>query len=394
MTHVLTSEKSFTMHFISSFHAFPVPIGWFLFLCSAMLSTLVAGDDQRQEEMEEIDYYAVLGLNEDATAKDIRQKFRELSRKYHPDVARTAEAREMFTKISRANEVLSDKKKRRMYDMRGEEGLRQLQRAEASGNSGQSNSIFSQLFSMRNQQFKGQNSEATFRVPLETVYTGGRQVLSLNKQKVCTQCKGTGAEKNSGTVTCPRCRGHGVLIQRMQLGPGMYQEMRHTCPSCGGKGHVVKKQCSACHGRRVVRADVELVLDVEAGIPEGHTVTFEMEADESPDLIPGDFLLHVRTQPHDRFSRRENGVDLDTTLTVTLKEALLGFERSFPHLDGKEFTVRAEGVTPYGTVLKLSGKGMPRHHVPSERGDLYVKVLFDMPAFLTDSQRKELEEHL
>nr|CCC96151.1 hypothetical protein, unlikely [Trypanosoma congolense IL3000] len=129
-------------------------------------------------------------------------------------------------------------------------------------------------------------------------------------------------------------------------------------------------------------------------MPEGHVVTFEMEADESPDLIPGDLLLSVRTKPHPTFSRRSNNVDLDMKLVVSLKEALLGFKRRVKHLDGTEFSVSATGVTQYGTVIKVRGKGMPRYGAPMQHGDLYVEVLFDMPNMLSEEQKKDLREHL
>ncbi|KAF5222892.1 hypothetical protein ECC02_003978 [Trypanosoma cruzi] len=353
-----------------------------------------AGARAPAEEEEEVDYYAVLGLTENAAEKEVRQKFRELSRKYHPDVAKTEEAKAMYGKINRANEVLTDKKKRRMYDMRGEEGLRQLERALAQNEQGHSMDPFARLFGMGGGgNLRGSDSQSTLHVELEDVYKGTQRSVVLGKQKVCTKCKGTGASRGSGVTTCSHCRGHGVVIQRLQLGPGMYQDIQQACPHCQGQGRIAKHKCPACNGKKVVRGEVTLTIDIEQGIPEGHKVTFEMESDESPDLIPGDLIMTVLTKPHPRFSRRPNGLDLDMSLTVTLKEALLGFERRVEHLDGTEFLVEATGVTPYGKVLKVRGKGMPRHHMPSEKGDLYVKVMFELPSFLTEAQRKEIEEN-
>ncbi|RNF12074.1 chaperone DnaJ protein [Trypanosoma rangeli] len=342
-----------------------------------------------------MDYYAVLGLTEKATEKEVRQKFRELSRKYHPDVTRSEEAKVMYSKINRANEVLSDKKKRRMYDMRGEEGLRQLERALAQNDQGHSLDPFARMFGMGGGgNLRGSNSEGKLYVDLEDVYRGGQKAFVFSKQKVCTKCKGNGAAKSSGVTVCSHCRGHGIVIQRLQLAPGMYQEVQQACPHCQGQGRVAKHKCPACNGNKVVRGDVTLTMDIEQGIPEGHKVRFEMEADESPDLVPGDLIMTVLTKPHPRYSRRSNGLDLDASLTVTLKEALLGFDRRMKHLDGTEVLVHATGVTPYGKVLKIHGKGIPRHHLPSEKGDLYVKVMFELPKFLTEAQKREIEEHL
>ncbi|CBH18767.1 chaperone protein DNAj, putative [Trypanosoma brucei gambiense DAL972] len=368
----------------------------FLFVSFACLgfAPVVHSHDDSGDGADEIDYYAVLGLTPEATDREVRQRFRELSRKYHPDVSSGGDAREMFSRITRANEVLSDKKKRRMYDMRGEEGLRQLKRLEAESGGGQFGSI-SQLFRHHAaRRLRGKNTEATLHLPLDVVYTGGRRTVTINKQKVCTKCRGTGAKRPSGLKTCEHCGGHGILRQRLQLAPGMFQEIRQTCPYCGGRGSIMKERCGVCGGNGVHRADVELTVDIDAGMPEGHVLSFEMEADESPDTIPGDLLLSVQTKKHPRFSRRANDVDLDMTLVVTLKEALLGFQRRVEHLDGSEFFVNETGITQYGAVLKVPGKGMPRHNVPSEFGDLYVKVLFEMPDMLTKEQREELAEHL
>ncbi|KAH9578877.1 Chaperone DnaJ [Trypanosoma melophagium] len=347
-----------------------------------------------EQEGEEMDYYAVLGLTEKATDREVRQKFRELSRKYHPDVASTEEARAMYSRISRANEVLSDRKKRRMYDMRGEEGLRQLERAVAQGNSGgQAMNPFARLFGMNpGGNVRGPNSEGAIHVTLEKVFAGGEVDFVIEKQKVCGGCKGTGAQPGGGMTTCRTCGGGGVVVQRLQLGPHMHQDVRQTCPACRGRGRVARESCRRCGGARVVRGEVQLKLMVERGVEEGHTVVFEMEADESPDVVPGDLHMVIHTYPHPRFSRRRNNIDLDTNITVTLKEALIGFNKAIPHLDGTNTNVKATGVTPYGTVLRLRGMGMPKHNTPSERGDLYVKVLFELPKTLTEEQKKEIEE--
>lgn len=375
-----------------------------LLLCVVCFTTSIAaffsrgeraGAHHRAAEEEDVDYYAVLGLSEQATEKEVRQKYRELSRKYHPDVSNSEASRALYSQINRANEVLSDKKKRRMYDMRGEEGLRQLEQAEAREQQGHGMDPFARLFGMGGGggNVRGPNSEGTLEVNLEDVYQGGQTVFTFNKQKVCTKCKGSGAAKGSGVTACSHCRGHGVVVQRLQLAPGMYQEMQKACPKCQGQGRMAKHRCPACNGNKVFRGDVTLKIDIERGIPEGHTVKFEMESGESPDLIPGDLILTLTTRPHPRYARRANEVDLDTTLTVTLSEALLGFERRVAHLDGSEVVVQATGVTPHGTVLRIRGKGMPRYQTPSEKGDLYVTVLFELPKFLTEAQKKEIEEY-
>lgn len=346
----------------------------------------------------ELDYYKVLQLEdrrEDATMQDIRQQFRRLSRLYHPDVAKTAEDRAKYTDVNRAYEVLSDARKRKVYDMRGEEGLQLLARLDGGGGGGGGGNPFAQMFGLDPaQQLRGPDLHLNVHIDLQYFFTGGEVPLTLEKQMVCNRCKGRGAERGTPIVTCKYCGGRGAERRRIQLAPGFFQDIEQRCPHCNGAGSQPKSLCPVCHGHKVVRGDRHLVLEVEKGMPEGHQLKFEMEAEEHPDRLPGDLKLTLFASPHPRFSRRENNLDLDANLTLTMKQALLGFEKELLHLDGVERVVvsRPRGtISQQGDVIKISGKGMPKLHVPSERGDLYVHLNFVLPEYLTDEQRRLIE---
>jgi DnaJ-related protein SCJ1 len=348
----------------------------------------------------EVDYYKVLNLDskrEAATEKEIRQEFRRLSRLYHPDVANTEEDKAKYSEVNRAYEVLSDKRKRKVYDMRGERGLEQLEQLDRTKDQpGGGMNLLTQLFDMRaDDGLRGPNMEVETRVDLSKVFTGAQEPVLVHKHKVCHRCKGTGADNTAPIVTCNMCGGRGVLHQRIQIAPGMVQEIQQQCPSCGGGGKKPERVCPVCHGKKVVYGSSTVTLELEPGMEEDHVLKFEMEAEETPDRLPGDLLVHVRTHPHPLFARRRNQLDLDTSLTLTLKEALLGFERHITHLDGQEqVAVRRDAPSPYGTVVRVPGKGMPKLHVPSERGDLYVHLRYDFPERLTDEQKALIEKLL
>ncbi|KAG5494894.1 hypothetical protein JIQ42_02510 [Leishmania sp. Namibia] len=366
------------------------------------------GSGQRPEEQSEearhapeVDYYKVLqleGKREAATEKDIRQQFRRLSRLYHPDVAKTEEDKAKYSQVNRAYEVLSDKRKRKVYDMRGERGLRQLEeRDRAKDTPGGGMNPLAQLFGMREDDgLRGADMELEAKVDLAKVFTGGQEVFKISKHKLCRACKGSGADATAAIAQCQRCGGSGVLRQRIRFAPGMIQEVHQKCPACGGEGRRPERVCSVCGGKRVVYGSSTVVLELEPGIAEDHVLKFEMEGEESPDRLPGDVIVHVHTLPHSVFTRRRNQLDLETSLTLTLKEALVGFDRNITHLDGVEQVrvQRRDTVSPYGTVLRLPGKGMPKLHVPSERGDLYVRLHYDMPGRLTEEQRNLVEKLL
>eukprot|EP00331_Platyophrya_macrostoma_P024763 CAMPEP_0176440590 /NCGR_PEP_ID=MMETSP0127-20121128/20665_1 /TAXON_ID=938130 /ORGANISM="Platyophrya macrostoma, Strain WH" /LENGTH=373 /DNA_ID=CAMNT_0017825151 /DNA_START=37 /DNA_END=1158 /DNA_ORIENTATION=- len=344
------------------------------------------------------DLYEVLGLQDlrdEATEKDIKRQFRALSKQYHPDLNPTEDARKKFAEINRANEILSDKKKRKMYDMRGEEGLKQLERAnEMQGRGDPFGGLFGGLFGgQQQQQVKGQNSQLTVDIPLADIYNGKTHSFTIQKQKVCRKCKGTGAASGSDYAVCKHCNGQGHVVQRIQLAPGFVQQVQQPCPHCGGQGKQIKKKCPECKGNKVVRGSSTLTLEVERGMRDGHQVVFEMEADQSPDLIPGDVILVVKSKNNDVFQRKGD-LDLTTTVTLTLREALLGFKKSITHMDGRQVDVSRDGVTQFGTVVKIAGEGMPKHNIPAEKGDLYVTYEFVLPRKLAGAVKEAFEEIL
>lgn len=337
---------------------------------------------------EDVDYYAVLGLEkerEDATEADIKRQYRKLSKQYHPDLHPTEEARATYVKVQRANEVLSDRRKRKIYDMKGDEGLKQLETAGA--NAGRHEDPFMRLFGMGGgQQTKGQNMQLRLEVPLADVYNGNSHQITINKQKLCKTCRGSGAASKSDLVKCDKCKGKGAIMQRIQLAPGFVQQAQTQCPKCGGTGKMISRPCGACGGHKVTRGDTPLSVEIERGIPDGHDITFEMEADQSPDLIPGDVIIKVAIRDDDRFKRRGN--DLLTTVRLSLEDALVGFTKTIQHMDGHPVVVSEKGVTQHGTKRRIAGEGMPIHNVPSEKGELEVTYEFDMPKRLTAEQEE------
>lgn len=354
-----------------------------LFLTALLTLVIFAGVALGDE-----DYYDVLGLEakDESSERDIKTAWRKLSKQYHPDL-KGESTREQYVKIQRAYEVLSDRKKRKIYDMRGEEGLKQL---EQQANQPQRQDPFAMFFGGGNggQANRGQNVDMMLLVTLEDIYNGAAHSVKLTKQKLCRQCKGTGADSKSDFKKCKHCDGRGVVTQRIQLAPGFVQQAQQPCPHCGGKGQVIKKKCRSCGGAKVVKAEQTLSIDIEQGTPENHQLVFDMEADQTPDMIPGDIVFTVVSEPHPTFVRKGN--DLLMTLKISLKEALLGVSKLFKHLDGHEFEVDQEGVIQFGQKLKIASEGMPVHNVPSEKGDLIVTFEVQLPSHLTPVQEEEL----
>lgn len=342
---------------------------------------------------DEDDYYEILGLGEerdDAAERDIKSAWRKLSKQYHPDL-KGESTRELYQKIQRAYEVLGDRKKRKVYDMRGEEGLKQLQN---SNNQQASMDPFAQLFGFGGGQQgganKGQNLNMLMLVTLEDMYNGAAHSVKFAKQKLCRACRGTGAATKGDMVTCPHCKGSGTEMQRIQLAPGFVQQVQQPCSHCGGKGKKIGKKCPTCSGAKVVKSTMTLGVDIEQGTPENFDLVYDMEADQQPDQLPGDVIFTVSSVPHDVFQRK--GDDLYMTQKLSLKEALLGFDKVFKHLDDHEVELNSENVIQHNTVQTLEGEGMPKHHVPSEKGKLFVTYNVELPSFISAQQRGKIEE--
>lgn len=336
------------------------------------------------------DYYAILGLStagEDATEREIKSAWRQLSKKHHPDVSGEAD-REAYQRIQRAYEVLGDRRKRKVYDILGVEGLKKLEQPQQQ----QQQHPFMQLFGGKAQSDRGEDMNLVLQISLEDVYSGVDHSVRFSKTKICRVCRGTGAKSPKHIVRCPHCRGVGRILSRVQLAPGFIQQVEQLCGHCKGSGTHVSAKCPTCKGLSVVRGDVTISVDIEAGIPEGHVLTYELEANQEPGRVPGDVLVTVVTAPHPRFERR--GIDLHLTMKLTLKEALLGFEKIVPHLAGRTVVIDEEQPVHHASVRRIAGEGMPKHHVPSERGDLVITYEVEFPVVLTEAQREGLEKAL
>ena len=358
------------------------------------------------------DYYTLLGVSKDASTRDLKKAYRNLSKKYHPDKNPGDESvAQKFVEIADAYDALSDAETRKIYDQYGHEGVQQHKQGGGARPAQNPFDLFSRFFGGGGHfghgggERRGPNMDARVQVPLRDFYNGAEHEIRIEKQAICVACEGSGSADGT-TEQCGRCNGQGVVIQKAQLAPGIFQQMQMGCDVCGGKGRTVKHKCKTCGGNRVVREGETHTLVVEKGAPKGHRVVFENEADESPDYVAGDLVVTLAemeprigdgSEKNDRvdgnFFRRK-GNDLFWREVLGLREAWMGdWTRNLTHLDGhvvKLSRKRGETLQP-GHVEVVAGQGMPifHHETGPEFGDLHVEYTVVLPDQMDKGMEKE-----
>lgn len=305
--------------------------------------------------------YETLGVEKSADVKEIKKAYRKLAVKHHPDKGGD-EAK--FKEVSAAYEILSDPEKRAKYDKFGLDGI------SDDGGSGRSpDDIFSMFFGGgggrgRSGPRKGEDVNHPIKVSLEDLYNGKTVKLAINRQVLVGE-----------SSVCPECDGQGVVVELRQIALGMVQQVQKRCTNCNG-GYI----CETKKERKVL----EVIVD--KGMRNGQKVTFRGMADEKPNMEPGDINFIVQEKEHSLFKRK--GADLLITKTLSLNEALCGFEFVINHLDGREIVIKSRpgevikpetnGSAPF--VKIVSGEGMPSHGNPFVKGNLYVLFRVEFPS--------------
>jgi molecular chaperone DnaJ len=383
------------------------------------------------------DYYEILGVKKSASADDIRKAFRKLARKYHPDVnPGDKAAEEKFKALSEANDVLSDPKKRKIYDQLGFysdnidpaaaeayarggptgaggfggfpggqpgaggqgfdfsgfdfgdmfEGARG-QRSAGSG--GGFRDIFSSMFGGRGgaaaQQGPepGSDLEYQVNVPFWTAIRGGVMRLNIQRQDVCGNCHGSGHIELPGV--CPQCHGKGTIEQT-----GGRMKFNMTCPRCGGTGKNVSA-CPICHGEGVVVRSEPLEVRIKAGTRDGQRIRIPGKGNAGAHGgSAGDLYVIIRAENHPIF--RREGDDIYVAVPVTATEAALGAKIEVPTIDGRALLKVPPG-TQSGQKLRLREKGVPSATKEGVRGDEIVEVKITVP-MPRDERTKELLREL
>lgn len=347
------------------------------------------------------DYYDVLGIARDASGDEIKQAYRKLARKHHPDVSHDKNEAELrFKTINEAYEVLSDPGKRAQYDRFGVvtngagAGPGQADFGFGAGSFGD---IFDMFFG--NVRAGGQTRHAgpqrgsdlryDLEITLPEAFAGTSKDIHFNHLAECDVCSGTGARPGTLVTPCDRCNGSGVMraVRHTPLGQIVTQA---TCTRCEGEGHVIEHPCEACAGRGRRELERRLTVKVPAGVDDGSRIRIggsgEAGTRGGP---PGDLYVYLSVAPHPIFKR--DGLDTYSDVPVSFPQAALGGPMTVHSLEG-EVEVNLSPGTQAGTMLRLRGRGMPSVR-GAHRGDHHVTIHVMVPTKLNKHQRELLEEY-
>jgi len=315
--------------------------------CSLILRAVAFASLAGLLHSSDLDHYEALEIDDAAVEADIKKAYRKLSIKYHPDKNPSEAWR--FDAIREAYEVLSDPKKRVLYDTGGMETVKQAEQGKVQA---------------------GDNIQIEVPVTLADLYRGAQRKARARRRIVCRRCRQRrDPEKCKGCGACPS-----TFHMQNTLRNNMIYRNRVEVPS--------KEDCRM--------ETTELDVAVEQGANDKDRVFFKNQASQMPGQIPGDIIVSLKRSDTGNAKFKRVGDDLRFPLEISLREAMLGFKRRIRHLDDHIVEVSSESVTRHGQVIRIGGEGMPVKDTPSAFGDLDLVVSVNFPAQFTENERKEI----
>ncbi|KAL4450637.1 hypothetical protein ABPG77_000993 [Micractinium sp. CCAP 211/92] len=365
----------------------------------------------------ERDFYQILGVSRDADKKTIKSAYRQLARKFHPDVNKEADAEDRFKDISAAYEVLSDDEKRGIYDRFGEQGLKGgFAGAGAGGMGGMGDfsnpfDIFETFFGggmgggmggfggmgagsarARNRPVPGDDQRYDLRLDFTEAVFGCSKEIEVSRLEDCSTCTGSGVKQGTTPTTCSTCKGAGQVVQAVRTPLGMFQQVA-TCPTCGGTGEQ-STPCGTCQGDGRVRGSKRISLRVPPGVDEGSRLRVRGEGDAGRrNGEAGDLYVFISVKPHPEL--RREGATIHSDVEISYVDAILGTTVKVTTLGTSELSqvdLKIPAGTQPGTTLVMSKRGVPKLGTANARGDHLVHVKVKIPKSISGEEKKLMEQ--
>jgi len=346
------------------------------------------------------DYYEVLGVDKSANKDEIKKAYRKLALKYHPDKNKgDKSAEEKFKEASEAYHVLSDDKRKANYDQFGHAAFQGAGGQGGFGNFDFSSSfsdIFEDVFgdfgfgsSGRSRRGRSNNRGNDLRydisIDLDDAFTGTEKKINYTTYKKCKTCSGSGSKPGSKPSSCSYCGGQG----RVRSSQGFFT-IQQTCPECGGEGEKITNPCNNCSGAGKIQSNESVSVKIPKGVDDGTRIRIAGKGEAgSKGGTSGDLYLFISVEPHNIFKRSEENLYYE--LPISFTDAALGATVEVPSIDGGKTKIKIPSGTQSGKQLRLKGKGMPVLK-RSIFGDLYIRIVTEVPTSLTKRQKELLAE--
>ena len=364
--------------------------------------------NKKERIMADKNYYDILGVNKNASDDEIKKAYRNLAKKYHPDLnPGNAEAAEKLKEVNQAFSVLSDKTKKQNYDTYGSETGPQGFGGFGGGFSGFDASdfggfgdIFSNIFGgggfggssrARKTSMATQGADIQVKIKLSFVEAafGCKKSISLTRSETCNTCKGTGAKNGTELTTCSKCKGTGVVRQTQN---SIFGQMisESVCPDCHGSGKMIKEKCPHCSGAGITRENRSIELNIPGGIDNNQVLTLRGQGEAGRNGGPaGDIQILIQVENHKTLKRE--GFDVFEDVPITFAEAMLGGKIQIPGIN-ETLEIVVPECSQTGTIISLKGKGTKILN-KNGYGDLFAKLVIEVPKSL-DKKQKEMLKNL
>ena len=350
------------------------------------------------------DYYEILGLKRNSSAAEIKNAFRSLARKYHPDKNQgDSESEVKFKEVQEAYAILSDPNEKRKYDTYGHnrpggapfgssgfEGVNiSIEDLFGGGFESVFGSIFGSTGNRRAKRQRGSDLLVRHIISFNQVMDGCKASIEFDVLKTCKDCNGVGSPTQDGVRECPACDGRGRIQKIERVGP-FTQQVVSDCSSCRGEGRIVMDPCSNCQGEGRANESKEVQFSVPPGIENGTRLRMSGHGESSKTETgdPGHLYIEIDIEEHEWFER--DGADLLMAIPLSYTDLVLGTTIEIPHLDGEILKVKVPSGSIPGQTLSLKGRGLPNQRSRNGRGSVMVLLKLDIPVKISRDLKKKL----